>query len=529
MPYMPPSSEQWERFLKEDLGDTYVKSLQDEKNTFRLNQVNLIKSFESIVDVKERNNALLGACIYILEKITHGEWKYYYLISPQKSESFFKYYLGLGSTLATKILIKGLQVSESNTFEYKHKLIYLKNFYDLIQDNPRSLAGNIVDDASELLNDLEVLIERIACQSALDINKLLAQRPTQEAILREFKAIPSQYALKASNHSSFFSWVGLRKPDPKRKEQICFMKMLGEEMEWKEIQIKKMLSQEGIDKEIIQNLAKMNREYNYAVMYGFLIYCMKIINSEGSNLYLECQRVANIKHVSILDENTRDYYFSHLITYVADKIKEGIWTQTKYSGFTNVNLFFEDMRSQLKQIAREINTQDTDVDHPYLDAITANITSYGMRAVFGSTVVFTLGEAIKISGGTVLTLALAAPQATLLATLILTAVEQQLMTCFASGVAKNVNALMIYTAKQPFIILYSSIKQLTTYGHALISGKQDQENIFKEDDTLITDTLLTLLKLNDKIFPEDKKNIIRNILESEQLSEEWEAKPLRLR
>ncbi|MBV8802173.1 MAG: hypothetical protein JO131_04285 [Gammaproteobacteria bacterium] len=466
MPYTPPSPKNWDQFFAEELDNAYIQSLQKKNKSYRINQANLIQSFNTIKNPDIKNAALIGACIHVIEEINR-EKKYKYLYSSQKSNGILKYYLGLGSTLATKIVVKGLKISESNLLNDREKLIFLQNFYD----------SHISKESLQLRTSVKQSIACVIGRLSVDIHLLLQKPPTPCALLREFKDIPIQYDNKSKKSTPYFSYFTRKKTNPERLEQIKF----------------------------IEILSQYCKEDDYALMYGYLLFCMHEIASTSSILYRECAQATNIEEEKTLDEDVRHAYYSKLGTYVSDKIAENKWSLWERSGFEKPDVFFRNMRRKLDKIKTDISSpQNTSFVYPYLNSFTAYAASYGVRMLYSS-LATVLGNTIAANGGIVSVFTLLNPEIAAIAVLIAGFVRDSIISNTATGISGNVNALLIHTAKQPIIFTYHSLKQLEAFGKSLIG---ESKPIAIEDDALWIEALL---RVDDSIFPCRQKDIIKRV------------------
>jgi hypothetical protein len=471
MPYTSPSSKDWDQFFAEELNDAYIKSLQNKNKSYRINQVNFITSFNIIKDINIKNAALVGACIHIIEEINR-ENKYQYLYSSQKSNGFLKYYLGLGSTLATKIVIKGLKISEVNVLDDKQKLIYLQNFYDL----------HVSQESLQLRSAVNKSIGYVIGRSSVDIHLIMQKSPTPSALLRDFKEIPGQYDCKSQNSISYFNYFTGKKPNHERLNQVKFMEILGQYC----------------------------KADDYALMYGYLLFCMHEIASTNSILYRECAQAANIQDEKVLDEDVRHAYYSKLGTYISDKIAENKWSVWEKGGFEKPHVFFRHMRKKLDRIKVDISApKNNSFVYPYLNSCTAYAASYGIKMLYSS-LATVLGNTIAANGGIVTVFTLLNPEMAAIAVLIAGFVKDRMLSNAARGVAGNMNALLIHTAKQPIIFTYHSLKQLEAFGKSLV-GESKPKPISEADDSLWIDALL---RVDDSIFSRTQKNIITRVIDS---------------
>jgi hypothetical protein len=487
MPYHLLSSEEWDQFLNEELSEAYLQSLADKNKSYRIQQVQLIKSFGVIQEAKQRNALLTGICIHIVEQISQ-EKKYQYLFSAEKSDQFLKYMLGLGSTLFTKIISKVYKSSDSNLLDDKVKLIYLQKLSDFIKLYSANIPKKFIESIPNLLCDINQSIARIIGRSALDVHLLVSSaqvlinkknRPSPDDFLAAFKQIPSHYEFKNKNNSSYFSYF--KKQNPERHNQIKFIEML----------------------------SKHCKRDDHALMYAYLLYCMHVINSNNSNLYVECKRVANIENEDVINVYERHAYYSRLTTYISDKIVEGNWKQLESSGFQNPHGFFTKMCNDLDIIKSQISgSENKIVDYPYLKAATAGIAGYGIRVLCGPAVI-AFGEMIVANGGI---LSILKPEVVIIGTLIASFVKDQMISSVAKQIAGNVNALLIEGTKQTVIITYNSLKQLAEMGELLVLGKKDLEMKSNERFEMIPENdkqwIDALLQVDDSIFSKSKKDII---------------------
>jgi hypothetical protein len=475
MPYSPPSAEEWEAFLNDELGDAYVASLQALGKSYRIQQIKLIKSFSTLDDAKDKNTALVGACIYTLEKISQ-EIQYQYLYSSQKSQSYIKYYLGLGSTLATKLLTKGLKVTDENILDDRQKLVYLQDFHDLVKKHKSDIS----------LSDINQIISGVVTKLDEDIQTLLKMQPTKKSLLKEFKNIPAQYEAKAKNNASYLSYIGIKKQDPARLNQLKMIELLSQHC--------------SVD--------------DYALLYGYLLYCMRSIPSASGELYLECKRVVNISDESVIPVNLRYVYYSKLADYVAEKILADKWAPLEKMGFDNPSTFFVKTRANLDMIRSEISQPDSKaVSSTYLNAITASATSCGLRILLGSAAI-ALKDVIVSGGGLFSYISIVDPEVALLATIIAGFVQQGMISTVASEIASSVNALVIYSATQPIVITYNSLAQLAAFGKSLLSNNKGMQGPSVLHDKQWVEALL---KVDDSIFPAAKKAIVRHVIDFEQV------------
>lgn len=476
MPYIPPSSKDWDSFFAEELNETYIESLQKKNKSYRINQVNFIQSFNMIKDSHTKNAALVGACIHIIEEINR-ETKYQYLYSSQKSNSFLKYYLGLGSTLATKIVVKGLQISESNVLDDKEKLIFLQNFYE----------AYISQESLQLRAAVNQTIGCVIGRLAVDIHLLMQKPPTPTALLKEFKEIPAQYDSKSKDSVSYFNYFTGKKLNPVRLHQIKFI-------------------------EVLSQYCKTD---DYALMYGYLLFCMHEIGSTNSILYRECAQVTNIADEKIIDEDIRHAYYSKLGTYISEKIAENQWSMWKKAGFEKPDTFFRNMRKKLDKMKADISAPDHySMMYPCLNGFTAYAASYGVKMLYSS-IATVLSSTIAANGGIVSVFTLLNPEAAAMAVLIAGFVRDRMISQTARGIAGNVNALLIHTAKQPIIFTYHSLKQLEAFGKSLIGpssrsliGDCKPKPMGGEEDLRWIEALL---RVDDKVFSLSQKNIIRRV------------------
>jgi hypothetical protein len=503
MPYNLPSSEEWDQFLKAELDEVYLKSLEDNGKAYRIQQVQLIKSFQSLPDAKQRNALLMGACIHIAERISQ-EKKYKYLISAEKSNHLLKYSLGLGSTLFTKIK-NVLKSSESTLLDDKTKLIYLQFFYDFVKLNPQSIAKCKLS-IPELQNEINESIERVIGRSAVDIHLLISsadalvndslnKRSADKALLNKFKQIPPKYEDKTKNRSYFDRmsyYMHLKAQDPDRPNQIKFIEML--------------VAHCKID--------------DAALIYGYLLYCIHVINSSNSDLYSLCAEVTDMKDERFLNSDKRHAYYSRLNMYVSDRIAEGKWQQLEEFGFNNPSSFFRKMQKNLDKINGDISHPENKIaDYPYLNAMTACAAGLGIRVLCGP-VATTLGQVIGASGGL---LSVVRPDVVVIGTLIASFVTDGMISGAASTIAGNVNALVIEGTKQTIIITYHSLKQLAAFGKSVVLSEKESEMKSNRKLERISDRddiewINALLRVDESIFPKFKKDILRQAI-ADDLSE----------
>ncbi|MDR3492638.1 MAG: hypothetical protein P4M12_11475 [Gammaproteobacteria bacterium] len=474
--YQPPTAEELQQFWNN------LDNIYDGTNGKRLTQIQLLKKINEKKSLP--TNVLLGILFFLLKDIAH----------ENNSYGMFK----SGSTLL-KRLEKVLKISNTNKPSDANKIIYLSDLQKYINENNIILPGYI--NSQTLCNEINIFLKKLIDKSVADITILLKKRPSAEAFLKNFAALPDEYNKNKKSNSV-------------REKHIDFIKALEEQCIENRLGVEQIFS-----------------SFGYAVRFGALLYIMTLIESEylltspeNSYLYRLCQQATNIHRTSDVSPLDKFLYFSEFFNFIP-KInpvhhEHNCWQD---KGFREGKNFFLDMQKTLTELMKSqlalIDNTDT---HPHLARVREMIlstTQFGVSLcspnVAKNLLEFDLAKNVISGGAGMLGFAFYGPQGAIIASQLGALVEERLIPTtihrITGKIFQKIGTVVGQTTGQVVYLTFSlpldafhSFLGLT----GIMNRKKNNGDLKPYDDK---EWIMALLNLPDSVFPESKKTVIRSV------------------
>lgn len=466
MPYTPP-----------DFAElvTATDLLHHEYKSDQPSQTDRIDLINSIVKAKEAkdHDILLGAYCFGLEKIG-GQ---YTRISPDKEEHYFRLF---GSDLYTTLKNK-LKISATNPLDLQQRFIYLVKFRHYINVPEHPLIG--------CLNELDNVIHFVLNRQSKKIDELLSLRPMNQVLMKNFYDIPNEYKSKANQ--SLLSSIRFSAPDPKRQRFLQFIRL-----------IKKIYDEE--------NPEHYEAMRAYDVIYGALLYFMEAIEStyrlrspENSDLYVQCQKVMNIKKSQDVESFIKGRCYANLNCFIENYKSHLIWDTTQYG---KIERFLSEMQTTIK-------AESDNFFMTYLAMLAAQATNYGVRIAIGTfsagitfdrgllTAIDLIGKAIK-------------PEYALFLIVALPMLHDMVHSGAIGKIAGKLTPITFELMKLPIVFTCSSAICLKEFCGKMLYYNND---VISARSVLDLEWIEALVSLPDELFPVISRMKLATIVDLEQL------------
>ncbi len=256
---------------------------QRRPNSDNLNRIRLIKELDII---HQRIRALRGSSSFgvsytdeMLLKVSLGAW--IYALESVDSEYFNRdalpkrgYFYNTGSVLC-ELITNTLEVSSANILDDQTRLICLAEFHQFAAQQESQLQfSDAVDDIDNI--DFQDHIERamanVLGRMMKSVKKLMHAIPTEEVLHEQFENLFENYKSKRLIRQPFYA--------PQVDEDRPFCAQLGQIVAALLKAEKKSSDPEQMDR-------------GYKILLGLLIYMMRTIPGERSELFKICKSILN--------------------------------------------------------------------------------------------------------------------------------------------------------------------------------------------------------------------------------------------
>jgi hypothetical protein len=115
-----------------------------------------------------------------------------------------------------------------------------------------------------------------------------------------------------------------------------------------------------------------------------------------------------------------------------------------------------------------------------------------------------------VGGGLSTVITVVRPDVAVAALLIASLVKDNLLSSLAKKISSMLNAFLLDTAKAPIALGGYMLKMLTQFGYSFIAGHESPKDLVQEVNE--QEWVMTLLSLDDAVFPKANKDQIRRIV-----------------
>lgn len=422
----------------------------------------LINFFQSI---KNSNPTIIvGIAIYGLFKIQG------HLSLSDESHSLPLFGTSLFQLLLT-LLKPVMPLTEQRAFVYLRRL-------DLHLSSYPELLGN-----QTIEKPLKILMNNL-------IIKITKKRPTYNALLKQFSDIPKRYK------------------DSRRKTLTQFIADTDYDV---------------TDKMILDRKEDLHLSNTYGIRYGVLLYTMATIEKEykckwmfspaggslnnGSDLYKECKRVANINHSDDIPIAFQKKYYNDLLGYLFSiTSKQGVPDKSLLKMQT---VLLEKMALLIKSETPASNTRGL------FAWISSKATEYGVNIAIAEVV-----SEVSMTTGFLSYVKLLQPEYALIATLVICSLRSTLV----KDIALSLNSIAISTLTEPFVITFETLEKFGDFCIHFFSS-----DTIEKDYALVDDgEFIQLLKRYpiEWMAPDDRNKLKYTVaLEESEVTPEQTATP----